>query len=189
MTVSGTEKIVNELVAAYPNIVKTSSKQDFGTLWFKVLENVDDSEAEDAVMFYMRSEDKGFYPTPGKIMDIIRHNRGTEKTDEVNFNKHMVYEDAEGRIWYNQQITYFSGRDPAHPGIRLTPSNLDAREGFRKVYVPFTREEMAELKRQKGYTDDQLQLHIDNVRAGYKSNQTKPAKNLDEIIGKVVKYA
>lgn len=78
MTHDGVKKVMQVLVASYPNFHPADMRVTM-EVWEKLLHGYDDAQVAKALEGYILSDTKGFAPSIGQIVDIM-----TQKPDEMS---------------------------------------------------------------------------------------------------------
>ena len=78
MTHEGVKKVMQVLVASYPNFHPADMRVTM-EVWERMLKNYDDAQVAKALEGYIMSDTKGFAPAIGQIVDIL-----TTKPDEMS---------------------------------------------------------------------------------------------------------
>lgn len=154
MTHDGILEFKERLIGAYlsffrnldPQMKKArdeSIKYDFA--------NYSDEDVMFALTRYKETDSRGFPPSNSQLIAIINSRR--RPAAEQDWDRTRIFEDADGRIWYNEEyVEEKSKRDPSRTILRPTGNRpLNGRKGFHQVRTPYTNEQLVEISRKNGW--------------------------------------
>ena len=79
MTKTETGKFLNELAALYPNVIRKDSDLNLmATLWDEALKDCDYEDIHKALQDYFRTDQKGYVPTAGQLLEKVYGATGYE---------------------------------------------------------------------------------------------------------------